>query len=80
MKSLFDEEITVVTSEPPRLAAMHTLFGVQVGRHCGECCYLRRQSRWCKCGLQRNTGGQATDWHVRWQACGRFQEREEGKR
>jgi hypothetical protein len=66
---------------PDRLVKMHRLHGVDpAGRQCGQCQYFFERGgtagTYYKCRHSRITGGPATDWRVRWPACGRFEARQ----
>ena len=54
--------------------------GAAYGAVCGGCIHLRRykqEASWMKCSkFPWNTGGHATDWRAKWQACGLYQRQE----
>jgi hypothetical protein len=59
---------------------MYTLFGSTAGHTCMQCQHLShnhpsRTKRYYKCQWQRCTAGPATDWHTRWPACGKFEDK-----
>lgn len=59
-----------------KIALMHRLFGVCEGHACRECSNLvkgRYHDRiLTKCKVYGMTHSEASDWAVRWQACGAF--------
>lgn len=62
---------------PKRIEDMHTLYGVTPNKTCGTCNHLIRYKQgttWFKCGLARQSASTATDWRVKWQACGKWEE------
>jgi hypothetical protein len=66
---------------PPRLVRMHRLYGVDSdGRQCGKCLHCFAPGgvagTYYKCRHSPITSGPATDWRVRWPACGRFEARQ----
>jgi hypothetical protein len=68
---------------PMRIRGMHTTYGVTEGERCGTCRHLYSKHydrRYYKCDLNRDTNGPATDWRVSWQACGKWEAREEAGR
>jgi hypothetical protein len=58
---------------------MVKMFGYgPLGEKCGDCIHFKRyrqSKRWFKCSLTIQSGGEATDWRVRWPACGKFKPR-----
>jgi hypothetical protein len=58
------------------IGRMLTIYGPgPAGATCGDCAHLRQHEmaqRWYKCALGPQSGGKATDWRVRWPACGKF--------
>jgi hypothetical protein len=50
------------------------LYGTAKGRTCSECPHFERHRNWFKCGQSAKTGGTATDWRARWQACGKVRD------
>ena len=65
---------------PKRITHMHYLFGTTEGKTCGQCANLfdnghgGRSRRYYKCQWLPTTNGPATDWRLRWPACGKFEE------
>lgn len=63
-----------------RIDRMHALHGVAQGRVCGDCAHCRRTNRdmarqvW-KCSAYGDSRSAATDWRLRWVACGLFEAR-----
>ena len=65
-----------------RIDKMHKLYGKTEGRVCRDCANLISytfSNKYFKCKLYGDTGGPATDWRVRYPACGKFQELEPSK-
>ena len=65
--------------QPPKLKKlerMHSLHGLgPTDKRCGDCAHFFAAGAYYKCELYGITGGPGTDWRVRWQACGKFEER-----
>ena len=64
---------------PARLRVMHKMYGRDPAHACGSCRHLiaRHYSKvYYKCGLTRLTCGPQTDWRMRWEACGKYEEGE----
>jgi hypothetical protein len=66
---------------PRRIQEMHGCYGTTEGKTCKTCKHLLVPSRdiagrYYKCRKTKITNGAATDWRVRWPACGLFVERE----
>ena len=59
-----------------KIAAMHKRFGIDDFHQCKECDHLiggeYRGRRYYKCELYGMTHSVATDWRLRYQACGLF--------
>lgn len=76
--TLFDLPQPETASMPKRISEMHTLFGLTAYRCCGQCAFLqqhRQGGTWYKCLKSDVSSGVATDWRMRWPACGLFEER-----
>jgi hypothetical protein len=61
---------------------MHRRYGVASdGVTCGACAYLERHDHgsrsYPKCTAFRVSRSEATDWRVRWPACGKFRQAKE---
>ncbi|MEN6636134.1 MAG: hypothetical protein ABFC56_09800, partial [Clostridiaceae bacterium] len=57
-----------------KLEAMHARYGCVDGK-CRDCDHLARKlwdKRYIKCVLYGDTNCEATDWRMKWQACGMF--------
>ena len=68
---------------PMRIRGMHTTYGVTEGERCGTCAHLYMRQfnhRYYKCSMAKQSNGPATDWRVSWQACGKWEAREEAGR
>ena len=75
METLFDlpepEEVL-----PKRIEDMYALFGKTPNETCGTCNNLIRYSQaatWFKCSLARQSASAATDWRMKWDACGKWE-------
>ncbi len=58
---------------PHRLKIMHAMYGRTLQRACGTCKHLvirKYAGTYYKCRKTAMTNGPATDWRVRWPACG----------
>lgn len=57
-----------------KIEAMHRLYGVYMGKRCGECPHLIEHNfrgfHGYKCAVYGDTCSEATDWRLKWQACG----------
>ena len=56
-----------------KIDLMHRLFGTVPDRYCKECPHLesyRASQKWYKCGVYGNTCSEATDWRLKYKACG----------
>ena len=78
-------ELDAVRSEAKRarrakqIEKMHIAYGVIDGKQCGDCANLITLSHakdYHKCKLYGITGGPATDWRLRYDACGKFVQRD----
>jgi hypothetical protein len=60
------------------LETMHTRYGSMPGKRCGDCIHFRvdrgHARTYFKCALYGITNGSATDWRVKWQACGKWEQ------
>lgn len=66
------------------LAAMHLRYGLTPGQRCGDCvsCIKVHGDHKIvpnKCKEYKITNGAATDWRLKWPACGRFVDRRTAK-
>ena len=59
-----------------KIEAMYSLFGVFVGKTCEDCPHLIRHcyrgKNYYKCGVYGDSSSEATDWRLKWTACGGF--------
>ena len=58
-----------------KIELMHRQFGVIEGKTCGECSNLtehRYDKLYRKCKVYGETSSEASDWAMRWKACGMF--------
>lgn len=58
-----------------KIALMHELFGTTEEQKCKDCSNLvrHRQSRvWYKCSVYGETASEASDWRLKYDACGYF--------
>ena len=58
-----------------KIELMHQQFGVVAGKTCGECSNLtehRYDKLYRKCKIYGETSSEATDWAMRWTACGKW--------
>ena len=65
---------------PERIRTMYFMYGLNKDEICKDCIHLIRYkmgASWLKCDLTIQTGGKGTDWRANWQACGKFEKREE---
>lgn len=73
---LFDMLTPIERATPASLQQMHLRYGKCADKQCGNCQhYVRYKAssrRWAKCNLTRQSASEATDWHARYEACGRF--------
>lgn len=56
-----------------KIDLMHKLFGTIPDRKCKECdhlCSFEANRKWFKCENYGNTSSEATDWRLKWSACG----------
>lgn len=56
-----------------KIDLMHKLFGEIPNRKCKDCQHLESYSanrKWYKCGVYGNTCSEATDWRLKYTACG----------
>ncbi|MFA5054171.1 MAG: hypothetical protein WC565_08940 [Parcubacteria group bacterium] len=80
MPQLGGFDVGLIDKRPWRLRVMHESYGRDPEHTCGQCRHLvarRFAKTYYKCDLTRETVSAATDWRTGWQACGRFEEREE---
>jgi len=60
----------------PLMAAMYRMYGKTAGKKCKTCRHLltkKMGGTYHKCELARITAGPATDWRLRWDACGKYE-------
>lgn len=60
-----------------RLDKMHLMYGRRDDQQCGDCAHFVSVSyanTYHKCTLYGQSHGPATDWRVRYVACGRFEQ------
>lgn len=66
---------------PQRIKTMHSIYGVIENEKCGDCKFFERfhyhNKLYFKCSKTKITHGAGTDWRVNWQACGKFEIRED---
>ncbi len=81
--TLFDDWLKVQKPDkklPVRITAMYSLYGKTEGEKCGQCnhiiCVVRSRT-YFKCSQSRMSHGAATDWRMRWTACGKFEKGED---
>ena len=56
-----------------KIDLMHKLFGELPDRKCEECihlCSFEANRKWYKCENYGETSSEATDWRLKWSACG----------
>lgn len=56
-----------------KIDLMHKLFGELSGRHCKDCKHLKSHlmnRKYYKCECYGDTPSEATDWRLKWVACG----------
>jgi hypothetical protein len=60
---------------------MHQAYGTHVPDHCGDCKHFLvdqwHSRKYLKCTLYKVTNGPATDWRKFYDACGKFERRED---
>ena len=64
-----------------KLAAMHARFGIDESHKCKDCNHLisyTANRRWYKCECYGNSSSEATDWRLKWIACGLFNQEYDG--
>lgn len=64
--------------EAKGLAAMHVRHGLTINQRCGDCAFLilnpmETAGRYYKCSKYRLSSSAATDWRLKWAACGIFE-------
>ncbi len=62
-----------------KLERMHVLYGKREDARCGDCVqFIGREyaGKYFKCRLFGDSAGPATDWRVRYVACGKFERRD----
>jgi hypothetical protein len=61
-----------------KIERMHVLYGRTEGAQCGDCLSFvakKLANTYYKCVRFGDSGGPATDWRVRFPACGKFEAR-----
>ena len=56
-----------------KIDLMHKLFGELPDRKCKDCQHLESYTanrKYYKCGIYGNTSSEASDWRLKWTACG----------
>ena len=65
-----------------KIEAMHSMFGVFVGKTCKDCPHLiehRNHGKgYYKCRIYGDSASEATDWRLKWTACGAFDKMADG--
>ena len=59
---------------------MHLAYGPHSPDHCGDCRHLfvnECSKNYFKCALYGLTHGATTDWHKKYEACGKFEMRKD---
>jgi len=75
---MFEDVAEPEEPTPPQIGDMHRFYGRLADHQCWECRHLiafHYDRAYYKCGLTRWTSGPATDWRLKWTACGAFEER-----
>lgn len=75
-------DVAVINPLPMRIRTMHQAYGVTSGERCGTCAHLYMRQfnhRYYKCSMAKQSNGPDTDWRVSWDACGRWEPREDGE-
>jgi len=66
----------------PPIATMHSMFGKRDGSICRDCTNLLGYSyfgkKYYKCDIYGVSHSTATDWKLKWQACGHFDKPKDG--
>lgn len=64
-----------------RLWVMHSRSGKMEGKNCGDCEYFYQVEynckRYFKCGMYGESRAESTDWRKKWEACGKYEERDD---
>lgn len=69
-----------IDPRPRRLRDMHDAYGRDPQHTCGQCkhCIAVRFARtYYKCDLTRMTHGPGTDWRLGWEACTKFEPKDD---
>ncbi|MBQ1779663.1 MAG: hypothetical protein IIZ93_16035 [Acidaminococcaceae bacterium] len=65
-----------------KIEAMYSMFGVFAGKTCEDCPHLVRHcyhgKNYYKCRVYGDSSSEATDWRLKWTACGGFDKVAEG--
>ena len=64
-----------------RIELMHELFGIDEEHQCKTCCHIERHSMsrsYYKCIAYGDTPSEASDWRLKWTACGLYNKPLEG--
>lgn len=78
LKNLFGHK-ELLPKLPKRILRMYTIYKKTPGKKCRDCKYLtyhEARIRWYKCEKYGASMSSATDWRLKWDACGLFEERE----
>lgn len=63
-----------------KIDLMHKQFGSTPGKKCKDCSNLRgHPGSYYKCSVYGRSASEATDWALRWEACGMFGREWNGK-
>ena len=54
------------------IETMHNLFGKTEGKHCKDCDNLIKHGSYYKCKYYGESSSNATDWRLKYDACGLF--------
>ena len=75
------DQLLRVQNARKSIERMHLRHGVTGGQRCGDCAHLFDHrgdyaGHFFKCHQHGYTNGPATDWRLKWPACGLFQKRD----
>lgn len=72
-----------MSGNPRKIDLMHKMFGERTGRSCGECSNLAKgryhDKMLRKCSVYGLTHSEASDWVLRYEACGMFNQEYSGR-
>ena len=58
-----------------KIDKMHSLFGVKIGEKCKDCMHLKGGvNQYRKCEIYGDSASEATDWALKYTACGLWNE------